>query len=103
MDKYVRSILLVVAVIVLAAMLFSFGIQLYWMLSGPAVGAYGPMVGPMMRGAAGMHRFGGTGFGFIGPILWITLTGLLVAGIVALVRGGRRETSGQMESAEPKA
>jgi hypothetical protein len=103
MDRYVRSILLVVAIIVLAALLFSLGIQLYWTFGGPAVGAYGQMVGPMMRSAGGMHRFGGTPLGLPGPILWIALTGLLVAGIVALVRGGRHATSAPVESGEPKA
>ena len=99
MDKYVRSILLVVAIIVLAALLFGLGIQLYAMASGPAVGGFGTMVGPMMRGFGGMHRLGAPGLGFFGPVLWIALIGLLVAGIVALIRSGHHET----EPGEPKA
>src|SRR3972149_3018296 len=93
MDRYLRTTLLVLAIIVLAALLFAFGVQLYWMFSGPAWGAYGPMVGPMMGGRGGMHPFGSVGFGFLGPILGIGLVVLLVAGIVALARSGRSERS----------
>ena len=87
MDKVLRTTLMVLAILVLAALLFNLGIQLYWMSSGPAWGAYGPMVGPMMGGRGGMHPFGGfgAGFGFLGPILAIGLVVLIVAGSVALV------------------
>ncbi len=93
MDKFLRTTLMVLGILVLAALLFNFGVQLYWMLSGSAGAAYGSMVGPMMGGRGGMHPFGGFGFGFgfLGPILGIGLVVLLVAGIVALARGGRSE------------
>jgi hypothetical protein len=103
MDKYVRATLLVVAIIVLAALLFNFGIQLYWMFAGATGGAFGPMVGPMMRGAGGVHAFGGSPFGFFGPIFGIALAGLLVAGIVALARGGRSGPTEHAESRQPKS
>lgn len=86
MDKFLRTTLLVLGIVVLALVLFNFGVQLYGMFAGPAWAAYGPMTGPMM-GRGGMHAFGGNGFGFLGPILGIALVGLVVAGIVALVRG----------------
>ena len=54
MDKVLRTTLMVLGILVLAALLFNFGIQLYWLLSGPAWGGYGPMIGPMM-GGRGMH------------------------------------------------
>jgi hypothetical protein len=44
------------------------------------------MAGPMMAGRGAMHLGRGFGFGFLGPIAGIALIGLLVAGIVALVR-----------------
>lgn len=97
MDRYLRTTLMVLAILVLAALLFNFGIQLYWMFSGSAFAAYGPMVGPMMGGGGGMHPFGSFGFGFLGPILGIGLVVLLVAGIVALARSGRSEPSQRSE------
>jgi hypothetical protein len=106
MDKFLRTTLMVLGILVLAALLFNFGVQLYWMLSGSAAGGYG-MIGPMMGGRGWMHpydgfggmrSFGGFGFGFglLGPILGIGLVVLLVAGIIALARGGRNE-SGRTE------
>jgi len=89
MDRTLRTVLMVLAIIVLAALLFNLGIQLYWMFSGPAWGTYGPMIGPMMGGRGGMHTYGG--FGFLGPILSLGLGVLLVAGIAALARSGRGE------------
>ena len=53
MDKALRTTLMVLGILVLAALLFNFGIQLYWLLAGPAWGGYGPMIGPMMGGRAG--------------------------------------------------
>ena len=91
MDRTLRTTLTVLAIIVLAALLFNLGIQLYWMFSGPAWGAYGPMIGPMMGGRGGMQTFGG--FGFFGPILSLGLGVLLVAGIAALARSGHNERS----------
>ena len=89
MDKVLRTTLMVLGILVLAALLFNFGIQLYWLLAGPAWGGYGPMIGPMMGGRGGMHAIGGfgPGTGFLGLLLGIGLIGLIVAGIVALVRG----------------
>ncbi|HSB91341.1 MAG TPA: hypothetical protein VLD63_15100 [Anaerolineales bacterium] len=106
MDKFLRTTLMVLGILVLAALLFNFGVQLYWMLSGSAAGGYG-MMGPMMGGRGWMHPYGGFGgmrsfggfgfgFGLLGPILGIGLVVLLVAGIFALVRGGRNE-SGRTE------
>jgi hypothetical protein len=89
MDKFLRTALLVLGIVVLAALLFNLGIQLYGMIAGPAFGAYGAMAGPMMGGRGTMHAFGGFGLGFLGPILGMALVGLIVAGIVALVRGGQ--------------
>jgi hypothetical protein len=90
MDRFLRTTLLVLGIVVLSLLLFNFGIQLYGLFSGPVLAAHGPMAGPMMGGRAGMQAFGGAGFGFLGPILGIALVGLVVAGIVALVqRGGR--------------
>jgi hypothetical protein len=48
------------------------------------------------------------GFGFLGPILGIALVGLIVAGIVALMRGQgeapavRASDSGETSTAPPK-
>ena len=87
MDKFLRTALLVLGILVLAALLFNLGIQLYGMIAGPAFGAYRAMAGPMMGGRGAMHTIGG--FGFLGPILGMALVGLIVAGIVALVRHGQ--------------
>ena len=105
MDKFLRTALLVLGIVVLALLLFNLGVQLYGLFAGPAWGGYGSMAGPMMGGRGAHHLFGGYGFGFLGPILGIALVGLVVAGIVALVRG-RSETSRPSfpaESAEPPA
>lgn len=101
MDRTLRTTLMVLAIIVLAALLFNLGIQLYWMFSGPAWGAYGPMIGPMMGWRGGMHTFGA--FGFLGPILSLGLGILLVAGIAALARSPRIERSepGQPDESKP--
>jgi hypothetical protein len=104
MDKFLRTALMVLGIVVLALLLFNLGIQLYSMIAGPAWAAAGPMMG----GHGGMRLAGGVGFGFLGPILGIALTGLIVAGIVALVRGrgdsgaDRQVESGEMPSAAPK-
>jgi hypothetical protein len=92
MDKALRTTLMVLGILVLAVLLFNFGVQLYFMLSGPAAVGYGGMMGPMMRGGwGGMHSFGGFGIPFLGPILGVGLLVLLVAGIIALARGGRSQ------------
>ena len=94
MDKFLRTTLMVLGILVLAVLLFNFGAQLYFTLSGPAaVGyGYGGMMGPMIRGGwGGMHPYGGFGIPFLGPILGLGLLVLLVAGIVALARGGRSQ------------
>lgn len=91
MDRVLRTTLMVLGILVLAALLFFFGMQLYWMVSGSGWGAIGPMGGHMMGGRWGMHPFGGMGFGWIGPLLGIGLLVLLVLGIVALARGGRSD------------
>ena len=96
MDRTLRTTLMVLAIILLAALLFNLGIQLYWMFSGPAWGAYGPMMG----GRGGMHTFGG--FDFLGPILSLGLGVLLVAGIAALARSGRIERSQPSQPDESK-
>jgi hypothetical protein len=101
MEKFLKTTLMVLGVLVLAALLFNLGIQLYWMIASPAWGGYGQMVHPMMMGwRGGMHGFGGfgPGFGLLGPILGIALVGLIVAGIVALVRGGRSSGGSTPES-----
>jgi len=96
MDKALRTTLMVLGILVLAVLLFNFGAQLYFMLSAPAAAGYGygygGMMGPMMRGGwGGMHPFGGFGIPFLGPILGLGLLVLLVAGIIALARGGRSQ------------
>ena len=89
MDRTLRTTLMVLAIIVLAALLFNFGLQLYWLLSGPAWGMIGPMGGRMMGGRVGFHSFGG--YGFLGPILSLGLGVLLVAGIAAMAGIGRSD------------
>ena len=93
MDKFLRTTLMVLGILVLAVLLFNFGVQLYFSLSGPATAGYGygGMMGPMMRGGWGMHPFGGFAIPFLGPILGLGLLALLVAGIIALARGGRSQ------------
>ncbi len=99
MDKFLKTTLMVLGILVLAALLFNFGVQLYWMLSGSAAAGYGfGAMGPMMGGRGWMHPYGGFGgmhpfggFGFLGPILGIGLVVLLVAGIFALARGSRNK------------
>ena len=94
MDKFLRTTLMVLGILVLAVLLFNFGVQLYFMISGPAAGGYGygGMYGPMMGGGwGGMHPFGGFGIPVLGPILGLGLLVLLVAGIIALARGGRSQ------------
>ena len=92
MDKFLRTTLMVLGILVLAVLLFNFGVQAYWMLSVPAGSGYGGMYGPMMGGGwGGMHPFGGYGIPFLGPILGLGLLVLLVAGIIALARGGRSQ------------
>lgn len=85
MDKFLRTGLLILGIVVLALLLFNLGVQLYWMAAGPTMAGFGFAGGGMMAGRGGMHLFGG--FGFLGPILGIALVGLIVAGIAALVRG----------------
>jgi hypothetical protein len=104
MDKYLRTTLMVLAILVLAALLFNLGIQLYWMLSGAPWVGHGALLGPMMGGRVGIHHLAGFGFGFgfLGPILGIGLVVLLVVGIVALARGGRGQAAGPNAPAEPK-
>lgn len=97
MDRTLRTTLIVLAIVVLAALLFNFGIQLYWTFSGPAWGAFGPMGGGIMGGRAGMHAFGGSGL--LGPVFGLGLGVLLVALVAALTRKG---TSEQGESHPPE-
>lgn len=87
MERFLRTTLIVLAILVLAALLFGFGAQLYWTLSGARLGVFGPM--PMMRGAWGFQPMMG-GMGWLPGFGWLLGLGLLVlvvAGIVSLVRG----------------
>ncbi|HMK08456.1 MAG TPA: hypothetical protein VK449_05420 [Anaerolineales bacterium] len=99
MEKFLRTTLMVLGIVVLALLLFNLGAQLYWMVAGPTWVGPMAMAGPMMGGRLGIHPFGGFGFGFLGPILGIALVGLIVAGIVALVRG-RGEAGGAVVKSE---
>lgn len=85
MDRFLRTVLIVLGIVVLAVFLFGLGWQLYWALAGPRVAGFavGPM--PMMRGAWGLHPIGWLpGFGWL---LGLGLLILVVAGIVSLVQG----------------
>ena len=100
MDKFLRTTLMVLGIVVLALLLFNLGIQLYGIFAGPAAGGFGPMMG----GRGTMHAFGGSGFGFLGPILGIALVGLIVAGIVALVHGqGKPEIASGASETNPSS
>lgn len=83
MDRFLRTTLIVLGILVLAMFVFGFGWQLYWMLSGARLGAFGPL--PMMRGTWGMHPMMGWLPGF-GWLIGLGLLVLVVAGIVSLVR-----------------
>lgn len=84
MDKLLRTTLVVLGILVLVAVLFGLGMQLYWAVAGPSVAGF-----PAMMGRAwGMHGgmvFGG--FPFLGSLLGLGLLILVVVGIVSLVRG----------------
>ncbi len=85
MDRFLRTMLMVTAIVVLAVFLVGLGWQLYWALTGPRLGALAPFSMPMMRGAWGMHPMGW--LPGLGWLLGLGLVVLLVAGIVGLVRG----------------
>ncbi len=92
MERFLRTMLIALAVVALVVILFCLGWQMYWALAGPRLGAFGPM--PMMRGVWGMHPGGWMGWlpGF-GWLLGLGFLVLVVAGVVSLVRGaaqGRR-------------
>lgn len=105
MERWLRTTLLVLGVLVVAAMLFGLGFQLYWGLTGPSIAGAAPM--PMMRGTWGMHSGGlpfdrwgmhpagnilggGMGLGWLFSLGVLALAGF---GIYALVRGRPAETS----------
>jgi hypothetical protein len=89
MSRTLRTTLWVLGAFVVAMLLFGLGMQIFWMIGGTSAG-----YGPMMRGAVGMHRFGGAfGFPFLGPVLGLGLVALVVAGAMALFRGARTETA----------
>jgi hypothetical protein len=78
---------MVLGALVLAALLFWFGGQLYWMFAGRPWADVMPMMG---RPWIGMHRVGAfTGFPFFGGLFGLGLLVLVVIGIAALVRGPR--------------
>jgi len=82
MDRFLRTVLITLAVLAGAVILFSLGWQLYWTLAGPRLGAFGPM--PMMRGVWGMHPM--AWFPGIGWLLGLGFVVLVVAAILGLVR-----------------
>ena len=87
MSRTLRTTLWVLGSLVVAVLLFGFGMQLFGMLGGTS-GAYAPM----MRGVVGMPRYGGSfGFPFLGPVRGLGLVALVLAGVMALFRGGRTE------------
>jgi hypothetical protein len=87
MDKALRTVVTVLGALILAALLFWFGGQLYWMFEGRPVGAVMPMMG---RAWVGMHEVGAfRWFPAFGPLIGLGLLILVVVGIVALVRGPR--------------
>ncbi|HLB65119.1 MAG TPA: zinc ribbon domain-containing protein [Anaerolineales bacterium] len=84
MDKFLRTTLIVLGILVLVAVLFGLGMQLYWAVASPRVAAFSPMMGR----AWGMHGgmvFGG--FPFLGSLLGLGLVILVVVGMIGLVRG----------------
>lgn len=85
MNKVLRTILMILGILVLAAFLFGFGYQVYGIVSGAHWGG----MYPIMMGGWGMHR-GGLygGFPFLGGILGLGVLALVVGGLVALL--GRR-------------
>ncbi|MEW6568205.1 MAG: zinc ribbon domain-containing protein [Chloroflexota bacterium] len=86
MDRVLRVTLLVLGILVLAAMLFGFGAQLYSMASGAQWGAFAPV--PMMRGAWGMHSVGWLGWlPGLGWLIGLGILVLVVVGVVGLARG----------------
>jgi hypothetical protein len=87
MDKALRTVLMVLGALILAALLFWFGGQLYWMFAGRPWADVMPMMG---RSWIGMHRVGGfTGFPFFSGLFGLGLLVLVIIGISALVRGPR--------------
>jgi hypothetical protein len=87
MDKTLRTIVTVLGALLIAALLFGFGAQLYWMFAGREVAAVMPMMG---RAWVGMHRLGGfAGFSSFGGLFGLGLLLLVIVGILALVRGPR--------------
>ncbi|HET7009862.1 MAG TPA: zinc ribbon domain-containing protein [Anaerolineales bacterium] len=81
MSRTLRTTLWVLGGIVVAALLFGLGMQLYWMTAGSAAGGFRPM----MDFGWGMHAArGGFVFPFLGPILGLGLLALAVVGIVSL-------------------
>jgi len=88
MDKYLRTTLLVVGILVLAAVLFGIGMQLYGTVAGARLAPMAPMMGRAWALGRGMHGglfFGG--FPFLGSLLGLGLFVLAIFGIVGLVRG----------------
>lgn len=84
MNKVLRTTLMVLGILVLAALLFGFGTQLYWMVSGARWVGFGPMMGGMW----GMHRGAFLGWSpILGWLIGLVILALAVAGVVALVRG----------------
>jgi hypothetical protein len=85
MNKVLRTILMVLGILLLAALLFGLGTQIYWAASGARWA--GRVAVPMM-GVWGMHRGVSMGWfpGFSG-IVGLGILGLVVAGLVALFRG----------------
>ena len=88
MDKFLRTTLIVLGILLLAAILFGLGMQLYASMAGTRIGAFAPMMGRAWGMQGGMHGgmfFGG--FPFLGTLLGVGLLVLVVLGIVSLVRG----------------
>ncbi len=84
MDKFLRTTLAVIGILVVAALLFGLGMQLYWVVASPRTAAFFPMMGRVWGMHGGM-MFGG--FPFLGSLLGLGLLVLVVVGIAGLVRG----------------
>ena len=101
MNKTLRTILMVLGVLVLAALLFGFGYRLYWMAAGGATSGFGPMMGGRWLGTGGgmmsgrwlMH--GGAWMGLFPIVGWILGLGILALAVFGLVSLVRRPASGQ--------
>ncbi len=97
MDKFLRTTLLVVGILVLAAVLFGIGMQLYGTVAGARLMPMAPMMGRAWTFGSGMHGglfFGG--FPFLGSLLGIGLLVLVIFGIVSLVRGSGPKAPGRV-------